>query len=1203
MHRARRAGSTALIVVVIAASMIGWGGAGVLAGAVAWPPSTLVVSELQTGGASASDEFVEIANQGAAPVDLLGLEVVYATSSGSTITRKATWPTSTVLGSGKRILLANASGAFAAVADATYSGGFAATGGAVVIRVVGGAAIDVIGWGDATNGFVEGTAAPAPPAGSSLERAPGGAAGNGIDTNDNILDWFVQGVPSPQGLGAPPVPPPGPSPTPTPSATPGPTPMPTPTPTAAPSPTPSTLPPTPAPTPALTPTPTLTPSPTATASPTATPDPTSTPTPTPSPTATASPTATPDPTASPTPTPTPAPSPRPIAEARSLADGVTVTIEGVLTTALGALESGHGGFIQDASGGIALYLDAPVTGAWAAGTTVIVEGSLSSRYSQRTLRVSESSMVAGALAGLPAAVPATTGTGAESLEGVRITVTGAVTGSPDQLADGLGITLDDGSGPIRAVVGPDALAGRTIQSGLLATVEGPLGQRDSSGTGSAGYRIHVTLPGELQLVDPTPSPSPAPIPTESPLPTAAPSGSAPPTPSPTASPVPSPSPTPLPAPSATPSPSVAAAGFKIIRTMPLGNRVRVSGVVTAEAGRLGTPTLLAIGDASGGLVVHLASGSGALDRGALLEVTGVLAAPYGQLEIRPAKADIRSLGPGALPAPVAVGTADLAESLEGRLASVTGRVGAKPRKTAGGDLTFVLDRDGAGPLSVRADVSSRIAAASIKVGASYTVVGVVGQRATRSGALDGYRIWVRDAADLHLNTAAPPSGAPGPSASGSTTPRSAVGAIGTVTISRALRVTDRAVAIDAVVTAPAALLDATGRRIVVQDSSAAIEVLLPAGSVAPPVGTRIHAEGRIGAAYGAPRLRADRFDVAGSRPVPAPIVLHGASGPANEWRLVSITGRVASVHKLGDRWRAELVVGGQNLPVVGQPGARVASTALTEGRTATVTGILRRPYPNASDKRFAVTPRFAADVRVVGPTAASDRAGAAGTNPATTDSGATRPSSTGQPIDLTAVDADLVDLAAFVGRVVRVGGLVVDLTPDGFRLDDGTATGRVILRGAALERLSLVEPDDAINAIGRVEATPDGPVIVVDEPGGIVGSGDPVPASPTPSVSPAVDAGVASSNPATGSRFAGLSNVPWPLDAGVAGIATLVALSAASLAVTLLRREHARRRLATRIAARLASVAGPLAGPPAGGAEASLGLRSAERVSSTRHSA
>ena len=75
-----------------------------LAADVAWPVSTLVVSEVQTGGASASDEFVEIANQGAAPADFLGLEVVYATSSGSTVTRKATWAVSTMLDPGRRLL-------------------------------------------------------------------------------------------------------------------------------------------------------------------------------------------------------------------------------------------------------------------------------------------------------------------------------------------------------------------------------------------------------------------------------------------------------------------------------------------------------------------------------------------------------------------------------------------------------------------------------------------------------------------------------------------------------------------------------------------------------------------------------------------------------------------------------------------------------------------------------------------------------------------------------------------------------------------------------------------------------------------------------------------------------------------------------------------------------------------------------------------
>ena len=58
-------------------------------GAVSWPVATLLVSEIQTGGASASDEFAEITNVGPGAVDLAGLELVYVTSTGSTVTRKA----------------------------------------------------------------------------------------------------------------------------------------------------------------------------------------------------------------------------------------------------------------------------------------------------------------------------------------------------------------------------------------------------------------------------------------------------------------------------------------------------------------------------------------------------------------------------------------------------------------------------------------------------------------------------------------------------------------------------------------------------------------------------------------------------------------------------------------------------------------------------------------------------------------------------------------------------------------------------------------------------------------------------------------------------------------------------------------------------------------------------------------------------------
>ena len=103
MQRVRRAADVALALVValclssVPAAAIPFSSGVARAATVPWPASTVVVSEVQTGGSSASDEFVEVANQGSGPVDMIGLEVVYATSSGSTVTRKATWGSSLVL--------------------------------------------------------------------------------------------------------------------------------------------------------------------------------------------------------------------------------------------------------------------------------------------------------------------------------------------------------------------------------------------------------------------------------------------------------------------------------------------------------------------------------------------------------------------------------------------------------------------------------------------------------------------------------------------------------------------------------------------------------------------------------------------------------------------------------------------------------------------------------------------------------------------------------------------------------------------------------------------------------------------------------------------------------------------------------------------------------------------------------------------------
>ena len=85
MDRVRRAGQAALLLLVVGSLAAVRPSTGPQPGlapaaAVTWPTSTLVVSEVQTGGASASDEFAEISNAGPVAVDLTGYELVYATS-------------------------------------------------------------------------------------------------------------------------------------------------------------------------------------------------------------------------------------------------------------------------------------------------------------------------------------------------------------------------------------------------------------------------------------------------------------------------------------------------------------------------------------------------------------------------------------------------------------------------------------------------------------------------------------------------------------------------------------------------------------------------------------------------------------------------------------------------------------------------------------------------------------------------------------------------------------------------------------------------------------------------------------------------------------------------------------------------------------------------------------------------------------------
>jgi hypothetical protein len=641
------------------------------------------------------------------------------------------------------------------------------------------------------------------------------------------------------------------------------------------------------------------------------------------------------------------------------------------------------------------------------------------------------------------------------------------------------------------------------------------------------------LAGELIVTTPSPTPSPTPTPVVTPSPS----------PSPTASPTSSPTPTPA------TSLSIADA-----RRRPVGTTVSVSGVVTAEAGRLGTPSLIAIQDATAGIVVRVPDGVPAPARGTRVDVRGTLADPYGQLEVRPPTSGFVTSGSETLPGPEAAAT--LSEMTEGRLVVVTGVVEARPTKSTSLDIAFDLRSPG-GSIRIVADASSRLTQDSVKVGATYRIVGVAGQRASRKDAPDGYRAWPRDAADLVKLADPAPTASPAPSGGVS------AGSGSVLSIAEAVRREEGPVTVEGLVTTRPDLLDTGGRRIVIEDRTAAVEVLLPVDAGAPSVGSRVRVEGEIGRAYDAPRVRAERITVVATGGRPQPLDLDAAPTAANEWRLVRISGTITEVHKLGDRWRAELATGGGPIVLNGLAGARIPATALVAGRRATVVGIVRRPYPGATDRRWSVVPRGMADLTISGGSGAG----------ATRGDGPASGSVVGADGSAPAIpDVDLARLADHVGQTVRVGGLVANLEPDGFTLDDGTAEGRVALAGAAAEYLSLLEPGDAINATGRVVEDGDGFRVVVDDPAGLARIGDPSGATITATPRPELDVIDPTASEPPGSRLAG--GFLGIAEFGGLGFAGGLLIALASVAVTVLRRQRARRLVASRVAARLARVTG-----------------------------
>jgi hypothetical protein len=153
----------------------------------------LVVNEVQTTGATGSktDEWVEIFNTcTTGPVDMTGVKLIYRSSTATSDGFVLAMPSQMLAPLGYFLV---ADGGYSGTPDLQFAaGGLADTGGAVGLRDAAGNLIDSVGWGAASNSFVEGAAATAPGNGQSIARKP-----NGTDTNHNDKDFLV-GAPTPK---------------------------------------------------------------------------------------------------------------------------------------------------------------------------------------------------------------------------------------------------------------------------------------------------------------------------------------------------------------------------------------------------------------------------------------------------------------------------------------------------------------------------------------------------------------------------------------------------------------------------------------------------------------------------------------------------------------------------------------------------------------------------------------------------------------------------------------------------------------------------------------------------------------------------------------------------------------------------------------------------------------------------------------------
>lgn len=172
----------------------GGSSAGGSAGTGGEPPNChVVVNEVMTASTTSdNDEFVEIFNPCSSSVQVPGWRLFYRSAAGTTDVTLYAF-TAGSIDPGEYWIIAGTEWSGASAKGTFASGSLSATGGGVALTN-GTDVVDMVGWGTATNDYVEGSPPAGPGPDSSLARSP-----NGKDSDDNFVDFKMLDSPSPGG--------------------------------------------------------------------------------------------------------------------------------------------------------------------------------------------------------------------------------------------------------------------------------------------------------------------------------------------------------------------------------------------------------------------------------------------------------------------------------------------------------------------------------------------------------------------------------------------------------------------------------------------------------------------------------------------------------------------------------------------------------------------------------------------------------------------------------------------------------------------------------------------------------------------------------------------------------------------------------------------------------------------------------------------